>query len=144
MEILITTSRRTSVKIENILQRELKKYSRCGLLILANRNNIPEAVGGILGLADLVLVSGDSISMVSEAVSSGKRTIVFTLQNNEQGHRGKSKHQRFVNLLNQDGYALFSPGQDIKTAIYQVIKNKMQFRKMDDQAIILEAVKKIF
>ena len=139
-EILATTSRRTSVKIENILQRELKKYDRCGLLIVANRNNIPEAVGGILGLADLVVVSGDSISMISEAASSGRKTIVFSLRD---GKPSSSKHNRFVTMLHQEGHILSSDAQNIKTAIYGAVKNKFQLRKIDDQPTILEGVRKI-
>ena len=77
-DILMTTSRRTPSAIEQIILKELKNFERCSLCIIANQRNIPEAVGGILGLSDLVIVSGESISMVSEALSSGKRTIVFS------------------------------------------------------------------
>ena len=63
---IITTSRRTPKKIENLLQREFKRHPACRLLIIASSNNVPEAMGGILGVSDLVIVSGDSISMVAE------------------------------------------------------------------------------
>src|SRR5208283_2731741 len=77
-DILLTTSRRTPGTIEQIIFRELKNFERCSLCIIANQRNIAEAIGGILGLSDLVIVSGESISMVSEALSSGKPTIVFS------------------------------------------------------------------
>ena len=76
-DILLTTSRRTPAAIEQIIVKELKNFERCSLCIIANQRNIPEAVGGILGLSDLVIVSGESISMVSEALSSGKAPLCF-------------------------------------------------------------------
>ena len=43
-----------------------------------------EAMGGIVGLSDILIVSGESISMISEAASSGKNTIVFPLQKRKE------------------------------------------------------------
>ncbi|MBM3252343.1 MAG: hypothetical protein FJZ11_06180, partial [Candidatus Omnitrophica bacterium] len=51
LQILLTTSRRTPADIEELIKRDLNGFSRCRLLIIANQNNIPEAVGGIMGLS---------------------------------------------------------------------------------------------
>lgn len=142
-EILATTSRRTSERVESLLQRDFKHNSRCQLLILANRMNVPEAVGGILGLADILIVSGDSVSMISEAASSGKPTIVFSLQNMFDFSPEKYKHDRFLDMLHAQGVVLSAQPQDIRRAIYRVAKQKIRLKPLDDQRIIYEGIKKI-
>lgn len=142
-DILLTTSRRTSERVENMLQREIKKLTACQLFISANRNNVPEAVGGILGLSDLIVVSGDSISMISEAASSGKNTIVFPVQNYAQAAALTHKHHAFIDQLNADGYIVSVGIKDVRRAIYDVAKNKIKTRKLNDHAAVLDAVRKI-
>ncbi len=142
-DILFTTSRRTSEKVEGLIYRHLKRFPRCRLLILANRNNVPEAVGGILGLSDIVIVSGDSISMISEAACSGKKTIVFPVQS-RFSLRGKDlKHNRFIDLLTEQGYILSSDVKHIKQAVYNLVKNKIQLRILDDNSVIKVGLKRI-
>lgn len=135
-EILLTTSRRTSSRVEGLLIRELKKDPRCRLLILANRNNVPEAVGGIVGLSDVVVVSGDSISMISEAASSGKPTLVFSVQSRIHLPIDEQKHNRFIDLLNQEGYVLATDARRLRQGIYDIFKNKIQLKKLDDRRAI--------
>ncbi len=142
-DILVTTSRRTSKRLENLLVRELKKHSNCQLMILANRNNIPEAVGGILGLSDIIVVSGDSISMISEAVSSGKGTIVFPLEQRLLFFQGKPKHLRFIETLHACGYILSSDVRDLRQSIASIAKNKVQTKQLNDYQTILEGLKQL-
>ena len=59
-DILLTTSRRTPPEIDGIVVKELRNFERSALCIIANSNNSPYAVGGILGLADLLIVSGET------------------------------------------------------------------------------------
>ena len=142
-DILLTTSRRTSEKVENMLQREMKKHPACQLLILANRSNVPEALGGILGLSDIIVVSGDSVSMISEAASSGKDTIVFPVQSHATHITLDHKHHIFIDKLNAQGYIVSTNAKDIRRAIYDVAKNKIKTKKLDDNEVIFEAVKQI-
>lgn len=140
-EILLTTSRRTPENVESLLQRELKKDPICPLLILASKDNVPEAVGGILGLSDVVVVSGDSISMVSEAASSGKRTVVFFPEFRKRMFKKKNKHEMFVDKLNAEGYILASDIKNVGDSIYNMAKDKIQNRMLDDSERILNAVR---
>ncbi len=141
-DILLTTSRRTPPQIEQIIAKELKDFERCALCILAGQRNIPEAVGGILGLADLVIVSGESVSMVSESVSSGKRTIVFS----PSGHykeRPRNKYEAFVLKLNDQGYLMVTSVQDLKSKMAQLLSRKITLKSLDDEELLqqgLEAV----
>ncbi len=140
-ELLVTTSRRTPVKIEQLLLRELKKYERCDILIIANKNNVPEAVGGILGVSDILVVSGDSISMISEAVSAGKNTIIFPLQN--LNGRAKHKYALFAEILNDEGYALAVKANDLGRFVIDVARNKIKFKTISEQDTILKEIRKI-
>jgi mitochondrial fission protein ELM1 len=103
---------------------------------------VPEAVGGILGLSDLVIVSGESISMVSEALSSGKRTIVFSPRG-PYGNRPRDKYEEFALKLNDQGYLIVTSVNDIKAKIAQLLNRKLTLKSLDDQGIIqsgLEAI----
>jgi KDO2-lipid IV(A) lauroyltransferase len=139
-DILLTTSRRTSVKVENLIMRELSKYRRCKLLILPNRENIPGALGGILGLADILVVSGDSISMVSEAASAGKKVVAFFVEHQNKIPFEQTKHGRCLEQLASDGYILLSDVKYMKESIYKLVKNKVRIKKLDDTAVLLESL----
>lgn len=142
-DILLTTSRRTSARVENLLLRELKKQERCKFLVIANKENVPESVGGILGLADLVIVSSDSISMISEAACSGKKIIAFPVESKNEEPFHKTKHGRFMDRLVSEGFILSSDVMNVKEAIYKLIKNKVQTRRLNDAEVIREGLGKI-
>jgi len=142
-EVLLTTSRRTSEGVEGIIIKELKGHALCSLLIIANRKNIPEAVGGILGLSDVVVVSGDSISMVSEAASSGKNTIVFRVQKKGGFSFKRDRHEMFLKNLGAGGYIHLSEERHIGEDILDMAKNKIKTRTLDDHQVIFEGIKRI-
>ncbi len=142
-EVFVTTSRRTPPAIDQYLFRKVKKDPRFPLLILPNREDVPEAVGGILGLCDILIVSGDSISMVSEAASSGKKTIVFLPKFRDPSSRKSSKHFKFVEGLNKQGFILSSRTKDIGQAIFDIAKQKIHTRPLDESPPILESLRKL-
>ena len=142
-DLLVTSSRRTPAFIDQLLVRQLRKDPRCPLLVLPNREDVPEAIGGILALCDLLIVSGDSISMVSEAASSGKKTIVFFPKTQEVLLHAGNKHWKFINKLNDQGYVLASQAKDVGRSIFDIVKQKINTRPLDDNKTILKAVRKI-
>src|SRR3989338_6102807 len=83
--VLATSSRRTPAWADECLKRTFADKARCPLLVIANEFNPPDTVGGILALSDRVVVSGESMSMVSEAISSGKPVLVFMPSDGEIG-----------------------------------------------------------
>src|SRR3989338_6160783 len=142
-DILATTSRRTPPYLEQLLQKMLKRHPSCRLLILAGQDDVTEAVGGILGLSDIHVVSGDSISMISEAGSSGKNTIVFSPECRKKTPLQGNKHQKFIDGLNAQGYVLSTNVKDIGHAVYDVAKNKIRTKTLDDRTVILEAMRRV-
>jgi len=136
-EILITTSRRTSGEVERLIKEEFANYARCKFLVIANENNPAGALGAILALSNTVIISPESISMISEAVSSKKYVIVF----NSGGL--SSKHRRFLNNFSKNKYIyLTEPGQ-IGGIIKDLYANRPQVRNPEDRFLVAEALKKL-
>jgi len=112
--LLFTTSRRTSRDTETAVKNRLRPEARCKLLVIANEKNIPGAVGGILGLSDIVVTSGESASMVSEAVQSGKTVIVFRLKKKK---KRPSKFERMLANLESKDYIITADASTLSDAI---------------------------
>jgi len=90
--LLVTASRRTGVENERVLRQGLAGFP--GLIWDGQGDN---PYFGFLGLADVILVTKDSVSMVSEACSTGKPVYVIELE-------GKSrKFDAFHQGLYDDG-----------------------------------------
>ena len=141
MDILLTTSRRTSDKAEEIIKKEFGGLKECPLLVIAREKNIPQAVGGILGLCECVVVSGESISMVSEAAASGKYVLVFRLKGTYLGREGR--HERFLRNLESEGYIRITQPENIADKIKELIRDKPPIKKLDDRAKVKEAMRKL-
>ena len=141
-DILLTTSRRTPPSIEQIIIKELKNFERCSLCIIANQRNISQAVGGILDLSDLVIVSGESISMVSEALSSGKGTIVFS-GGQQYGDVPRDKYEDFVFKLNEQGYLMVTSVKGLSAKITQLLSRKITLKALDDQSVMQKGLESI-
>lgn len=96
--ILITTSRRTGAKAEEIIKKEVENIPAYTYWWGEKKEN---PIKGFWALADNIIVTGDSVSMACESCGSGKPVLVFTGKN-----WLTSKHERFVNSLFDGGYAI--------------------------------------
>ncbi len=137
-DVLVTTSRRTPPLVEQAVIRAFKDYARTALLIIANKANVPEAVGGMLGLADLVVVSGESISMISEASTSGKKTVVFSVGASRDG-----KYARFCARLAEQGHIIFAAPSGVAAAIDTVLRNKIVTKPIHDSTLLKDAMRRL-
>ena len=90
--LMITTSRRTGAENLRILQDALRGTSA---YIWDGQGENPYY--GMLGLADAVLVTCDSVNMISEACSTGKPVMVISLPG------GSDKFRRFHQAMRDDG-----------------------------------------
>jgi KDO2-lipid IV(A) lauroyltransferase len=140
--ILTTTSRRTRIDISDFVRRELGKTEFAKLVIVANERNPEWTVGGILAASDVVVVSGESSSMLSEATSSGKHVIVFRPKRKRNIFKN-NKHELFLNRLDSSGIARVSEIKKLKEDIVELINSNKKPKKLDDNIKILEAVRKI-
>ena len=124
-ELLVTTSRRTTPKMETRLAERLGRHPCCRLLTLVNQRRtgpLPDtatAVSCILELADWLVVSGDSISMVSEAVATGKPVIGFppSVTGKKKSKPRETKHHRFLRQMDEKGRLQFVPAEGVAPAL---------------------------
>lgn len=95
--LLITTSRRTGKQGEEALMNPL---STIPVHVHSWQN--PQGDNpyhGYLALADVIIVTGDSVAMCSEACASGKPVLIYVPDNLS------AKHARFIDSLIAAGYA---------------------------------------
>ena len=134
-DVLVSTSRRTPARLEKLIKDEFTDFPNCKILIIANEKNFPSAVGGILGLSKLVVVSPESISMVCEAVAGEKYVLVF----NSPGLR--LRHRRFLDYFSQKKYITLSRPEDIALNIERIFRMKPAVVPLKDKPRVREAVK---
>ena len=137
--LLLTTSRRTPLSIVTILKKNFGDDSRCKLLVHAATDNPSGTVGGIFYLSDILIISVESISMVSEAVASGKQAVVF--EPTPQTHKKKVK--RFLNFLSEKKYIALTKLEDIDKTVEGIIQNKPLRPAWDGRKNILEGLKRV-
>ena len=147
-DVFISTSRRTSPEIDSLLKERLKGNERCKLLVIANEKNIKGAVQKILDSSELVVVSPESISMISEAVSAKRRVVVFGVQGEAPNHslrsgtghgwRVKGKYGRNLENLEKQGYIKTASAEEIYDTIKQVLKQRPALKELGDRSAITQ------
>ena len=140
---LVTTSRRTSPAVERLLSERLARHPRCGLLLLASRDDLNGTVPGMLGWASVVVVTGESISMLSEACASGRPVVVVEPPAKPTRAVGATKPRRFLRTLVERGYVHHHPMPEVGHAIRRCLSAKTPARRLDTYAMVREAVAKL-
>lgn len=95
--LLITTSRRTGSTAEALIKEQVKDIPAYTYWWGEEKEN---PLMAFLALSDRIVVTGDSVSMCSEACGTGKPVLVFCGRN-----WLTPKHYRFVNSLYEGGFA---------------------------------------
>ena len=134
--IFVTTSRRTSAEIDSFLKNRLNSCQRCKLLVIANEKNPEGTISKILGASEVVIVSPESISMISEAISSGKQVVVF--KDKTLKTRGRGKYGRAIKGLESQGYIKIVDADKIYDAVIDILMKKPAIKKLDDRKKIIE------
>ncbi len=141
LDIFISTSRRTSPEIDRVLKEKFSNNKRCKLLIIANEKNTEGAVAGIFGLSDIIVTSPESMSMISEAASSGKNVIVFGEKLKVKGEKGK--YMKMVLNLESQGYIRTAGPDEIYNKIKAILETRPEIKKLKDREKIIERLKGI-
>jgi Kdo2-lipid IVA lauroyltransferase/acyltransferase len=138
MEIFISTSRRTPKDIDDYLRGLLSRQPLCKLLVIANEDNPHGSVEAILGLSDIVLVSEESISMISESASSSAYRIVFS-----QGSISDSRHKRFLDYFRRAGYIEVAESENLYSIIEKALVSGSKQPVLDDTIKVKQALERI-
>ncbi len=91
----VTTSRRTSGEIEGYFKKEVAARTECQSMVIAREDTRREVAPGMMAIGQVLIVTEDSVSMISEALRSGKRVVVLQFKSRAL----PSKHQRFHRIL---------------------------------------------
>lgn len=95
ISLMVTCSRRTSPAHKQFLHDALVPHERCFFW----DGNGDNPYRGMLAWADVILVSEDSVSMASEAISTGKPVYILGMEG------GSKRFARFHGHLVEQGYA---------------------------------------
>jgi mitochondrial fission protein ELM1 len=135
LDIFLSTSRRTSPQIDKLLKEKLGNNKRCKLLIIANEKNIEGAVANIFGLSELVVISQESMSMISEAASSGRYVIVFRFKEKD------TKYDKMVSNLEKNGYINTARPDEIHGRIKEILETRPEQKRLDDREKIIDRLR---
>ena len=141
LTLLATTSRRTPPEAEKRLAHELGEHDRCKYLLLASESD-DNPVPGIIGLSEVVVVTEDSVSMVSEIISGGKQAVVVKV-----GKR--KKRNKFITLyedLEREKYITYTTIEDLNKNLVQALSFKHAgLKPLDEsQKVANEIVRRFF
>ena len=135
-ELLVTSSRRTPDLVEKWLENRLSRHPRCRLLALVNRRKFSpledprQAVDGILTVSSVVIVSGDSISMVSEAAAQSPSVVSF-LPRRKRFFPWETKHRRFLRDLDSKKEITFVTPEKVSEAVIDAARKNLNRSEMD-------------
>ena len=94
-----------------------------------------------MAIADFIVVSGESISMVSEAASSGKHTGVFKLK--PRGLNFRARHELFLKNLQAQGYIHIMNVNTIADEIKYILQAGPVTKRLNDRLPVEEALKRL-
>ena len=137
----ITTSRRTPDSCYNIIVDVFKDKDICVDIVYGKKDTDENTVQKILAHSDIIIVSGESISMVSEAVSSGKKVIVFMPLKKK---KRIDKYEKFINYLGKEGYITIASSSDLSIVIKKHIEKDTDFKGLFDDERIYEKMHHLF
>jgi len=136
-QFLITTSRRTEKEVEKYIEKNFTEYNGFVYTEIVSHSK-KTLYPAILFLSDIILVTEDSINMISEAASTGRKVIILGVE------RKKNKKLIFdftIEKFVKDGYAEYIPFKEIDN-LPEIIKNVLnkKYKKLNEAK---ECVQKI-
>jgi len=140
---LVTTSRRTPAAVEQRLSERLEASARCRLLLLASRDSLEGTMDGLLGAAEVAVVTGESVSMVSEACASGRPVVIVEPPRTPRKRPGPTKQARFLQEIVAEGYGWVVPASEIGAAIRRAAAASRVKPPLDNFSIVRAAVARL-
>ncbi len=142
--LLLTTSRRTPEHITQFLKRQLESHERCLFFLDASTDSLEGTFLGMLGMTDVAVVTGESISMVSEACSSGKQVVTLQPPLKNSKETLSLRHQVFLQNLHQKGYMKMAPLSELGHDVERALQKSEPAKKLNDLEVVQTAVRQIF
>ena len=141
IQLLLTTSRRTPLPVENLINERLSNTQHCPILVLAHgENSLTDPVGTIFALADVIIVTEDSFSMVCEAASSGKRVII--LEVDHKTRRRPKQHQVYSEIIRYASVK-WSDVENLEASLETALADESPIKSLQDTQAAATAVRRL-
>lgn len=141
-QILLTTSRRTPIPVENLIGARLSESEYCPILVLAHReSSLVDPVNQILALSDLVVVTEDSFSMVCEAASSGLRVIILEV---DRKTRRNPKRNGVYQEIMRRASVRWSNTKNLEANLGQALADRTPVEPLKDTQTAAAAIQRLF
>ena len=140
-QLLLTTSRRTPLSVENLISKQLSNTQRCPILVLAHsENSLTDPVGTIFAMSDVIIVTEDSFSMVCEAASSGKRVIVLEV---DRKTRRRPKRHKVYSEIMRHASVMWSGVENLEIALETALMDESPVKPLQDTQVAATAVRQL-
>jgi uncharacterized protein len=130
--LLITTSRRTSKEAYETIKNEIKKL-KIQNVFWGPEHKKPNPYYGYLSYADIVVATGDSVSICSEVCATGKPLLIYA-----PNDITIKKHKLFHNLLIKKGIAQYLNKSNLKNI------KQLKYKAINESENIAKIIKKIY
>ena len=141
MQLLLTTSRRTPLPVENLIGDRLSNASYCPILVLAHgEDSLTDPVGTIFALSDVLVVTEDSFSMVCEAASSGKRVIILEV---DHKMRRRPKRSKVYSEIMRHASVKWSDVEDLESSLEAALADESPIKSLQDTHVAATAIRQL-
>ncbi len=141
MQLLLTTSRRTPLPVENLIDERLSNASYCPILVLAHgEDSLTDPVGTIFALSDVLVVTEDSFSMVCEAASSGKRVIILEV---DHKMRRRPKRSKVYSEIMRHASVKWSDVEDLESSLDAALADESPIKSLQDTHVAATAIRQL-
>ncbi len=139
LSLLVTTSRRTKKEVEDFIYQKTKNENLVSLFIPASKQK-ESPVAGILGLSKLVIVTGESVSMVSESASSGRPTLAVRIKKKV---KKITKQDIFLKNLERKNYIKAVEVGEIYSKGKEILEGKMNIDTLNESEMVAKRVESL-
>lgn len=131
-KLLVSASRRTQKEIEELIEKELRDFKNLEALVVPSKENYDFVFEGFVNLSEMVFVSSESISMISEVLALKKPCVCVLLE------KYVDKHKVFLQSLEKDVNFIDNPYNidEIKPITSSIFEN--------NKVLIKQAIRKLF
>ena len=136
---MLTTSRRTSQAVERFLKVSFSHDDKCRLFVNGREDDSSYVVPGMMALADILIVTEDSLAMISEAVGSEKKVIVLKFSEKSL----PEKHKRFHKILSKRNLVMISRLKNLDKAFHAISALKISSAITKEKEILLKEMESL-
>lgn len=142
LNLLSTTSRRTPLDVESVIRRELEDHPRNAYFLAASESD-ENPVPGIIGLSNsnIVIVTEDSVSMVSEIISGGRHAVVLKIGKKKK----RNKFETLFEELMKENFITYTSIEELAENIAQALKlQEFGIAPLDESRRVASEIEKRF